>query len=54
MSHVNCDNHCETCGKYTSVHYNGGEYTEYNCLVANKDVKVIYDENGNEEKREIW
>lgn len=54
MSHVNCDNHCETCGKYTSVHYNGGKYTEYNCLVANKDVKVIYDEKGNEEKREIW
>lgn len=51
---VNCDNNCESCGKYTSVHYNGSEYTEYNCLVANKDVKVIYDENGDEEKREIW
>lgn len=54
MTHMNCDNNCESCGKYTSVHYNGGEYTEYSCLVANKDVKVIYDENGNEEKREVW
>lgn len=54
MAHINCDNNCESCGKYTSVHCNGGKYTEYSCLVANKDVKIIYDENGNEEKREIW
>ena len=51
---VTCDNQCETCGKYTTVHYNGTEYTEYKCIVADKDVKVIYDENGNEARREIF
>ena len=50
---VSCDNNCETCNKYTTVHYNGTQYTEYNRLVAGKDVKVIYDENGNEIKREV-
>lgn len=54
MSKISCDNHCETCGKYAAVHYYGCKYTEYSCIVANKDVKVIYDENGNEEKREVW
>ena len=51
---ISCDNQCETCNKYTSVHHNGNEYTEYKCIVANKDVKVIYDEHGKEEKREVW
>ena len=51
---MTCNNNCEICGKYTSVHHNGGEYTEYSCIVANKDVKVIYDEDGNEESRKVW
>lgn len=51
---INCDNQCENCGKYTTVHYNGTEYTEYNCIVADKDVRVVYDENGNEEHREVF
>ncbi len=51
---ISCDNQCETCGKWTSVHSNGTEYTEYSCFVANKDVKIIYDENGNEERREVF
>lgn len=50
---ISCDNQCEKCGKYTVVHYQGAEYTEYRCPVANKDVKVVYDENGNEERREV-
>ena len=50
---INCDNQCEKCRKYTTVHYNGTEYTEYNCLVADKDVRVVYDEYGNEVRREI-
>lgn len=50
---INCDNNCEDCRKYTSVHHQGIEYTEYNCLVADKNVRVIYDENGKEERREI-
>ncbi len=50
---VKCDNQCEVCRKYTTVHYNGTEYTEYNCIVADKDVRVVYDENGNEERREV-
>lgn len=50
---IKCDNQCEVCGKYTTVHYKGTEYKEYNCIVANKDVKVVYDENGNEERREV-
>lgn len=54
MLKIICDNHCETCGKYWSVHYCGCEYTKYTCCVANKEVKVIYDKNGNEEKREVW
>lgn len=54
MANLNCDHQCETCGKYTSVHYNGGKYTEYNCLVANKDVTVVYDENGNEVDRKVF
>lgn len=29
---MTCDNHCEECGKYTTVKYNGGEYTEYSCI----------------------
>ena len=49
---VSCDNQCEVCRKYTTVHY-GTEYTEYNCIVADKDVRVVYDENGNEERREV-
>lgn len=49
-----CGNNCEICGKYTAVHYCGNQYKEYNCIVANKNVKIIYDENGNEEKREIY
>lgn len=51
---INCDNRCENCGKYTSVHYSGDEWTEYKCIVAGKDVKVIYDEDGEEIKREIY
>jgi hypothetical protein len=51
---INCDNQCETCRKYTTVHYNGTEYVEYNCIVAGKDVKVVYDENGNEERRDKY
>lgn len=51
---INCDNQCENCGKYTTVHYNGTEYTEYNCIVADKDVRVVYDGNGNEEHREVY
>lgn len=54
MAHINCDNNCESCEKYTSVHSNGGEYTEYHCLTANKYVKIVYDKNGNEERREIY
>ena len=41
---MTCDNQCEECGKYTTVKYNGGKYTEYSCILANKDVKVIYDD----------
>ena len=51
---ISCDNQCETCGRWTSVHSNGGEYTEYKCIVANKDVTIIYDEDGNEERREVY
>ena len=51
---IMCNNNCEDCRKYTSVHYNGTEYTEYDCLVANKSIKIIYDENGTEERREIF
>lgn len=51
---INCDNQCEVCGKYTTVRYNGTEYTEYNCIIADKDVRVVYDENGNEEHREVF
>ena len=51
---ITCDNDCANCGKYTSVQYNGGEYTEYYCLVANKYVKKIYDEDGNVEKIEVF
>ena len=54
MSNIRCNNNCETCGKYTSVHYNGGKYTEYSCIVANKDVKVLYDEKGKEKQRIVW
>ena len=50
---VECDNQCEKCKKYTTVHCKGTEYTVYNCLVANKDVKVVYDETGNEKRREV-
>lgn len=50
---VNCDNQCEVCRKYTTVHYNGTEYIEYNYIVADKDVRVVYDENGNEKRREV-
>ena len=49
-----CNNQCEECGKYTTVKYNSGKYTEYNCILANKDVKVIYGEDGKEIKREVW
>ena len=51
---INCDNQCEKCGKYTTAHYNGAEYKEHNCIVADKDVRVVYDENGNEERREVF
>lgn len=54
MANCTCDNHCETCGKYTSVHHNGGEYTEYHCLITDKYVKIIYDENGDEADREVF
>lgn len=53
MAHITCDNQCESCGRYTSVHFNGGEYTEFHCPIAHKYVKIIYDENGNEERREV-
>ena len=33
---MTCDNQCEECGKYTTVKYNGGKYTEYNCLLASE------------------
>lgn len=49
-----CDNHCETCNKYSSVHYHGTESTEYNCIIMNKDVTVIYDEDGREIERKVW
>ena len=51
---MNCGYDCENCGKYTSAHYNGTEYTEYHCLETDKYVKVSYDEEGNEESREIY
>ena len=51
---VNCDNQCGVCEKYTTVHCNGTDYTEYHCIVADKDVKVVYDEDGNEVHREVW
>ena len=50
---MGCDNQCENCGRYTTVHYNGTEYTEYDCIIADKCVRVVYDENGNEVRREI-
>lgn len=40
---IKCDNNCANCGKYTSVHINGGKYTEYDCIVANKTVTVYED-----------
>ena len=51
---IKCDNQCETCGKYTSVHYCGTEYKEYDCVIANKYVKVVYDEDGKEICREVF
>lgn len=51
---MTCDNQCEECGKYTAVKYNGGRYAEYSCIFANKNVKVVYDDEGKEVKREIW
>lgn len=51
---MTCDNQCEKCGKYTTVKYNGSKYTEYSCIFANKDVKVVYDDEGKEVKREVW
>ena len=51
---MNCDNNCETCGKYTTSHYCGTEYVEYHCIAADKYVKVSYDEKGNEESREVF
>lgn len=49
-----CNNQCEKCGRYTAVHYNGTEYAMYKCYIANKYVKVIYDENDNEERRDVF
>ena len=51
---INCDNQCEICRKYTTAHYYGAEYTEYDCVVVGKRVRVVYDENGDEERREIF
>ena len=51
---IKCDYDCDKCGKYTTVHYRGREYTEYNCLVMNKDVKKIYDEDGNVVDTEVF
>ena len=33
---------------------NCDNHIEYNCIVADKDVRVVYDENGNEERREVF
>lgn len=49
-----CDNNCEGCGKWTSVHSNGNKYTEYHCILTDKYVRIIYDEKGKEEKREVF
>lgn len=50
---IKCDYDCENCNRYTTVHYNGMEWHEYDCIVAGKRVTKYFDENGNVDKIEV-
>ena len=50
---IKCDENCEECGKYTTLHSNYDNdkkvfVKEYDCLIADKKVKKESEESDNE------
>lgn len=41
--HIKCDNNCVECKRYSSFAHVGGEYDEYDCIIAQKTVRFYPD-----------